>query len=87
LPGSMRKERNVSKIEKGSGNVYADIGMPDAEEMLVKAQLSAKIAEIIKFRKMTQTQAADVLGMPQPKLSNMLRGNFAEFRKPRCLNA
>mgnify|MGYP003438783466 CR=1 FL=1 len=66
----------MSKIEKGSGNVYADLGMPDAEEMLVKAQLSTKIAEIIKLRKMTQTQAAQVLGMPQPKLSNMLRGRF-----------
>ena len=48
----------MGKIEKGSGNVYADLGMPDAEEMLVKAQLSTKIAEIIKLRKMTQTQAA-----------------------------
>lgn len=51
----------MSKIEKGSGNVYADLGMPDAEEMLFKAQLSMKIAEIIKLRKMTRTQAAEAL--------------------------
>src|SRR3990172_8167500 len=84
----MQKERNMSKIEKSSGNVYADLGMPDAEEMLVKAQLSTKIAEIIKLRKMTQTQAAGVLGMPQPKLSNMLRGRFrgiSEVKMLECL--
>ena len=66
----------MGKIEKGSMNIYVDLGMADADEMLVKAQLAAKIAEIIKFRKLTQTQAASLLGMTQPKLSNMLRGRF-----------
>ena len=75
----------MGKIEKGSGNVYADLGMPDAEEMLVKAQLSTKIAEIIKLRKMTQTQAAEVLGIPQPKLSNMLRGRFRGISEAKML--
>lgn len=44
--------------------------------MLVKARLVAKIGEIIRRRRLTQTQAAELLGMPQPKLSNMLRGRF-----------
>ena len=66
----------MSKIEKGSMNVYADLGVSDADEMLVKAQLAAKIAEIIRLRKLTQTQASSLLGMSQPKLSNMLRGRF-----------
>ena len=66
----------MGKIEKGSMNVYADLGSADAEEMLVKAQLAAKISEIIKLRKLTQTQAAALLGMTQPKLSNLLRGRF-----------
>ena len=57
----------MSKVEKGSMNVYADLGIADAEEMLVKAQLATKIAEIIKLRKLTQIQAAALLGMPQPK--------------------
>ena len=52
----------------------ADLGVADAEEMQVKAQLAAKISEIIKLRNLTQTQAASLLGMTQPKLSNMLRG-------------
>lgn len=77
------------KIEKGSNNVYADIGLPDAGEMLVKAHLAAKIGEIVKQRRLTQQQAAEILGMTQPKLSNMLRGQFrgiSEARMLDCLN-
>ncbi len=75
----------MSKIEKGSLNVYADLGVADAEEMLVKAQLATKIAEIIKLRKLTQTQAASLLGMTQPKLSNMLRGRFRGISEAKML--
>lgn len=77
------------EIEKSSGNVYADLENPDAGEMLVKARLAAKIGEIIKHRHLTQQQAADILGMPQPKLSNMLRGQFrgiSEAKMLECLN-
>ncbi|HDR9770505.1 TPA: XRE family transcriptional regulator [Burkholderia cepacia ATCC 25416] len=76
------------EIEQGSGNVYADLGRRDADEMLVKAQLAAKIAEIIKARKWTQQHAARLLGMTQPKLSNMLRGQFrgvSETKMIECL--
>ena len=61
------------EIEKGSGNVYTDLNMVDADEMIVKAQLATKIGEIIKGRKWSQQKAAEVLGITQPKLS-----------KPRC---
>ena len=54
-------------IEAGSGNAYADLGLPDAQEMLVKAKLASKIAEIIQRQKLTQQQAAELLAMPQPK--------------------
>ncbi|MCL2714964.1 MAG: helix-turn-helix domain-containing protein [Alphaproteobacteria bacterium] len=77
------------EIEESSGNVYADLGMPDAEEMLIKCQLSIKIEEIIKSRRWTQQQAAEVLGMSQPKLSKMLRGQFrgiSQARMIECLN-
>jgi len=66
----------MTQIEQGSSNVYTDLGFANAEEMLVKAQLATKIGEIIKRRKLTQVQAAELLGIPQPKLSNMLRGRF-----------
>jgi predicted XRE-type DNA-binding protein len=77
----------VSKVEKGT-NVYAQLGFPDAEEMLVKAQLVTKIAEILRERGWSQQQAAKVLGLTQPKLSRMLRGQFrgiSEMKMMDCL--
>ena len=78
----------MTRVEQGSTNVYADLGFEDADEMLVKAQLATKIGEIIKRRKLTQMQAADLLGIPQPKLSHMLRGQFrgiSETKMIECL--
>lgn len=73
-------------IEKSTGNVYADLGLPDAEEMQVKAQLAAKISEIIKRRKWTQQVASEVLGMTQSKLSLMLRGQFRGISEAKMLD-
>ena len=77
----------MTKVEEGM-NVYADLGFPDAEEMLVKAQLVVKIAEILRERGWSQQQAAKVLGLTQPKLSKMLRGQFrgiSEMKMMDCL--
>jgi predicted XRE-type DNA-binding protein len=71
-----RKRKVQPSHEQGSGNVYSDLGIDDPEGMLVKAQLVAKIAEILGERDYTQTKAADILGVPQPKLSKILRGQF-----------
>ncbi|MCX7185420.1 MAG: helix-turn-helix transcriptional regulator [Nitrosospira sp.] len=78
----------MNKIERGSTNVYADLGMADAEEMLIKAQLAAKIGDIVRRRKLTQVQAAELLGITQPKLSGLLRGQFrgvSETKMLECL--
>ena len=75
----------MSKIEQGSTNVYADLGLENVEEMLVKAQLATKIGEIIKRRKLTQVQAAELLGMTQPRLSNLLRGQFRGISEAKML--
>jgi len=66
----------MNEIERSSGNVYAYIGVGDADEMLVKAQLAASIQKILNTRNLTQTQAAEILGLPQPKLSRILHGHF-----------
>jgi len=79
----------MGNIEKSNGNVYADLGLTNAEEMLVKARLAAKISEIIKHRHLTQQEASGILGMSQSKISNMLRGNFrgiSEAKMLECLN-
>jgi len=66
-------------------DVYADLGMADAGEMLNKAQLATKITKIIKVRKLTQAQASSLLGMTQLKLSNMLRGRFRGISEAKML--
>jgi predicted XRE-type DNA-binding protein len=79
----------TTPIEKSSGNVFADIGFANDQEMLVKANLALKISEIIAQRRLTQIEAAAVLGMPQPKLSKLLRGQFhgvSETKMLECLN-
>ena len=76
------------EIHAGSGNVYRDLGYPDADEMLVKARLAAKIGEIIRSQELTQVEAARILGVTQPKLSGLLRGQFrgiAERKLIECL--
>jgi predicted XRE-type DNA-binding protein len=79
----------MNGIEKSSGNIFADIGFTNDQEMLVKANLALKISEIITQRRMTQIEASAILGMPQPKLSKLLRGQFhgvSEVKMLECLN-
>jgi predicted XRE-type DNA-binding protein len=69
-------------------DVFAELGFPDAAEMLVKAQLVVKIAEILRERGWSQERSAKVLGLTQPKLSKMLRGQFrgiSEVKMMDCL--
>jgi len=75
----------MNKVETSSGNVYEDIGSRDARQMLVKADLAAEIGEIVRRRRLTQQQAAEILGMPQSKVSNMLRGKFRGISEARML--
>jgi len=77
------------KVLKASANVYEDLEMADAEQMQVKASLAAKIGEILKRRHLTQIQASEILGIPQPKLSAMLSGQFrgiSETKMLECMN-
>ena len=75
----------MSEIEVSNGNVYADID-ENADAMLVKAQLAACIQEILNSRKLTQTQAAEILGLPQPELSRMLQGHFRGISETKMMN-
>jgi len=71
--------------EVGSGNVFRDLGVPNAEEHLIKAQLVFKIDAIMKRRRMKQVEAAELLGIRQPDVSKMLRGEFRQFSVERLL--
>ena len=64
---------------KSSGNLFVDLGFPNADEMLAKAELAIKIADILRQRRLTQVQAERLLGVDQPKVSAFIRGRLSEF--------
>ncbi|MEY3335076.1 MAG: hypothetical protein RLZZ176_3381 [Cyanobacteriota bacterium] len=72
---------NTEKIEitSSSGNVFADLDLPNPEEMLVKAELARKISNAITARHITQAEAAELLGIDQPKVSALMRGRLTGF--------
>ena len=73
------------RIEASSGNVFADLGLPDAEEHLVKAGLVARIGQTVRQRGLTQAAAAELMGIDQPKVTKILRGQLREFSMERLL--
>ena len=78
------------KITESTGNVFADMGLPDAEEALAKAEIASSICDILAERKLTQAKAAAMLGVDQPKVSALVRGRldgFSSDRLFRYLNA
>ena len=72
--------------ETGSGNVFADIGLPNAKEHLIKARLVYKIDGLLKAQGLKQVDAARLLGVKQPDISKMLRGDFRQFSVERLLH-
>ena len=78
------------RVYRSSGNVFADLGLPDADEYMAKSELAVKIFKIIKSRRLTQAAAGKVLGITQPKVSALINGRldgFSTERLIRFLNA
>lgn len=78
-----KAHRRVSRVTEGSGNVFADLGLPNPEQELLKAQLTLQIYTILKGSGMTQVQIAKILGVQQPQVSLLMRnraGNFSVGR-------
>ncbi|MFH1831723.1 MAG: helix-turn-helix transcriptional regulator, partial [bacterium] len=67
------------KFEQSSGNVFADLGLPNPEEALAKAELARQINFVIKKQKLTQKEAALLLGIDQPKISALISGRLSGF--------
>ncbi len=72
-------------IRRGIANVFADLGFADADSHLIKAQLVNRISEAISDRKITQTAASRVIGMSQPDLSRLLKGQFRDVSIERLM--
>jgi predicted XRE-type DNA-binding protein len=72
-------------ITASSGNVFADLGLPDADDLLAKANLALHIRRAIEARKLTQAQAAKLLGIDQPKVSLIINGRLDGFSTDRLM--
>jgi predicted XRE-type DNA-binding protein len=70
---------------RSSGNVFADLGLPKPDDLLAKADLTAKIIEEIQVRRLTQSQAASILGIDQPKVSALKQGHLSSFSIERLM--
>jgi predicted XRE-type DNA-binding protein len=78
-------KKTLPAHEIGSGNIFADLGLPNAEEHLLKASLVVQLHRLIKARKLTQVAAAKLIGVKQPDLSNILRGHYQGFSLERLM--
>jgi predicted XRE-type DNA-binding protein len=74
-----------SQVTESSGNVFADLDVADPDEALVKAELAGAIAALVNARRLNQTQAAELLGVDQPKVSALMRGRLSGFSVDRLL--
>ena len=70
---------------ESSGNVFADLNLPRADDLLAKAELAAKIIAEIQRRRLTQSQAAAILGIDQPKISALKQGKLSGFSIERLM--
>ncbi|MBI3682277.1 MAG: XRE family transcriptional regulator [Acidobacteria bacterium] len=80
----MRKNNRI-RVRQGSGNVFRDLGFPNPEREEIKARLTLQIYRIIKARKLTQTAAGEILGIKQPHVSGLMRGQSGNFSIERLM--
>ena len=69
----------MESVTVSSGNVFEDLDLPEPEDRLAKAELARKISEIIKKRRLSQAETAEILGVDQPKVSAIMHGRLADF--------
>jgi predicted XRE-type DNA-binding protein len=84
-----RRVINGIEVESSSGNVFADLGLPDADKLKIKSGLVIEITQAIRKLGLTQQEAAKRMGITQPKVSDMMRGDFSNLSERKlmdCLN-
>jgi predicted XRE-type DNA-binding protein len=82
----VRRSDEKLEVTKSSGNVFADIGLPNADKYLVKAELASQINHIIEKRALKQSEAAKALGIDQPKVSALSCGRLDDFSIERLID-
>jgi predicted XRE-type DNA-binding protein len=83
---AVSKAANLDLVKQGSGNVFADMALPNADQELMKARLTLQIARIIKARGLTQAEAARILGIQQPHVSALMRNRAGNFSVGRLID-
>lgn len=85
----MKKVKKAATVQESSGNIFADLALDNPRDRLVKAELAHRISQAIAGRKLTQTKAAEIMGLDQPKVSALMHGKLKGFSVERlfqCLN-
>lgn len=77
--------RTRAKVHESSGNVFADLKLPDANAHMLKAQIVAELYRLTQGRKLTQARAGEVMGITQPEVSRLFKGNFREYSIDRLI--
>ena len=74
------------EVHRGSGNVFADLGLADAEKLKIKTGLVVEIRKAMRSRGLTQQEAAKLMGITQPKVSDMMRGDFSNLSERKLMD-
>jgi predicted XRE-type DNA-binding protein len=81
-----KNERKKIEFEEGSGNVFADLGLTDADELYARAQIGFGVYKILQDKSLKQREIADLLGIPQPEVSHLMNGHFSRFTTDKLLD-
>jgi len=80
------KKRKLTKYQEGSGNVFADLGLKEADQLLVRSQIGFHVFKILEDKKLKQREIAGVLGIAQPDVSHLMNGHFSRFTTDKLLD-
>ena len=81
-----KKDKKEIEFEEGSGNVFADLGLKDADELFTRAQIGFHVYELLKAKKLKQREIATLLGIAQPDVSHLMNGHYSRFTTDKLLD-
>ena len=79
-------EANNTEFEEGSGNVFADLGLEDSDELFARAKIGFHVYQLLKRRNLPQREIAALLGVKQPEISHLMNGHFSRFTTDKLLD-
>ncbi|AID28405.1 transcriptional regulator [Mesorhizobium huakuii] len=75
-----------AEVHVGNPNIFAELGLPDAENHFLKAQIVAEVYRLVREQKLTQAKAGEAMGVSQPEVSRLFKGHFREYSVERLMN-